>query len=55
MTTQQLESFIEEMEKRAKGFEQCNDLLDKTTRLYWDGKATEARFVIDRIKQIMEK
>jgi len=51
MTTQQLQSFIEEMEARAKEF---NAKGVNSSNLYFYGKTDEARFVIDRIKHIME-
>jgi hypothetical protein len=56
MTPQQLQDFLSEMEDRAKEFDRVKSIV-KTIRekLYWEAKATEARFVIDRIKHIMEK
>lgn len=59
MTPQQLQSFIEEMEERAKRLDAKSTMYSraelKTTAAYSQGAANEARFVIDRIKHLMEK
>jgi len=59
MTTQQLQSFIEEMEERANNFDKKVLTYSQselhTTATYWQGVVAEARFVIDRIKHLMEK
>jgi hypothetical protein len=58
MTTQQLESFIEEMEERAKEFDdnviRHSQVELNTTAEYYLGAAIEARYVAERLKEMIK-
>ncbi len=51
MNKEQLQSFIEEMERRIIIYDNITE--NALAKGYWKGKANEARFVIDRIKHLM--
>ena len=52
MSEEQLQDLIKEMEDRAIEFDKQSKILSST---YFQGKANEARFVIEKIKHIMEQ
>jgi hypothetical protein len=51
MTEEQLKELIDEMEQRVKYFE---SYVSVTNPEYWEGKLTEAQFVLERLESILE-
>jgi len=57
MTEQTIKDLIKEMERRAAEFERSRDLYGRIGNLrdYWDGKRSEAAFMVEKLKMILEE
>jgi hypothetical protein len=49
-----LKKLIIEMEQRVTSFEQNMELLDPLMHSYWDGKRSEAAFMVEKLKFILD-